>query len=72
LEPVPISLDVHDKKLQDIFRRELNLSTTALFQERGMREGTKLYEYCPFTIIDSDITNISFAGPSLLRKYISS
>jgi hypothetical protein len=57
-----ISLEFHDKKIQDILRRELNLSNKASFQSRDMLDGTELYEHCLFTITDGDITYILIHG----------
>lgn len=57
-----ISLEFHNTVIQDILRKELNLSAKATFQSRGMLDGTELYEHCLFTITDGDSTYILIRG----------
>lgn len=63
-----ISLEFHSTVIQDILRRELNLSAKATFQSRSMLDGTDLYEQCLFTITDGDITYILIRGTFVMTE----
>lgn len=63
-----ISLDMGNKKFQEILRRELNLSGNATFHPRKMLEGTQLYEYCLFTIVDNDVTYVLIRGTFVVSE----
>ncbi len=57
-----ISLEYQDKKIQAILRKELNLTSDAVFQPRDSLEGTQLFNHTLFTITDRDITYILIRG----------
>jgi hypothetical protein len=63
-----ITLEYTDKKIQEILRRELNLSAGASFQSRTKLQGSQLYENSLFTITDGDITYILIRGTFILTQ----
>ena len=63
-----ITLEYTDKKIQEILRRELNLSAGASFQPRTKLQGSQLYENSLFTITDGDMTYILIRGTFILTQ----
>jgi hypothetical protein len=63
-----ITLEYTDKKIQEILRRELNLSARASFQSRTKLQGSQLYENSLFTITDGDMTYILIRGTFILTQ----
>jgi hypothetical protein len=63
-----ITLEYTDKKIQEILRRELNLSASASFQSRTKLQGSQLYENSLFTITDGDMTYILIRGTFILTQ----
>lgn len=63
-----ISLDIDNRQLRAILEKELPLSPGAIYESRERIQGTQLYEYTLFIVIDGEITWVFISGTFVMTE----